>query len=375
MITELSECEIFVFGSNLAGQHGGGAARMAYRHFGAEWGVGVGLTGKCYAIPTMHGGLDAIRPYVDDFIRYAKEHPNNRFLLTRVGCGIAGFKDRDMAELFKEALEIPNITIPKEWLPTMLIDITLGLATPKGHEVAPDVIDEKVLRVLCEKHLYEIGAGIDKYLPHITIRYVIDRDKFGYAKFGDFFFCENDLYVWHTHDGWGGDHNQDMVENVFGDECKGRGYACRAIFAGVKTNFTDVNGDAIYTGDVLQLKSKLEDSGDYVDPVHQILAVGSMNDNEGRGAYTFLLDNHDWSLRQAAKDYTIERVGTVFYQLDWCDEPVSVNRLTMDFIGWRDTKEDRLKKALMSRYTPNFDKEEWKYEALDILGAEFNWRK
>ena len=81
-ITELSKCEIFVFGSNLAGQHAGGAARFAYEHFGAEWGNGVGIQGRCYAIPTMHGPVSAIKPYVDDFIHYAREHPQNRFLVT-----------------------------------------------------------------------------------------------------------------------------------------------------------------------------------------------------------------------------------------------------------------------------------------------------
>ena len=104
-ITELSQCEIFVFGSNLEGQHMGGAARYAYDHFGAEWGNGVGPQGRCYAIPTMHGTLSDIKPYVDDFIEYARQHPMNRFLLTKIGCGIAGFKDKDMAPLFAEAMK------------------------------------------------------------------------------------------------------------------------------------------------------------------------------------------------------------------------------------------------------------------------------
>ena len=95
-VEHLSKCEVFVFGSNIEGMHMGGAARVAYEKFGAEWGVGDGPTGRCYAIPTMHGGLEAIRPYAEKFIAYAKTHPMNRFLLTRVGCGIAGFKDYDL---------------------------------------------------------------------------------------------------------------------------------------------------------------------------------------------------------------------------------------------------------------------------------------
>ena len=70
-IHELADNEIFVFGSNLRGLHGGGAARIAFENFGAEYGVGVGRTGQCYAIPTMQGGVETIKPYVDEFIMYA----------------------------------------------------------------------------------------------------------------------------------------------------------------------------------------------------------------------------------------------------------------------------------------------------------------
>ena len=114
-ITRLEPNEIFVFGSNLAGFHGGGAARIAYEHFGAEWGVGVGPTGKCYAIPTMQGGVDTIRPYVDEFIRYAEQHPELTFLVTRIGCGIAGFTDEQIAPLFASAHSLPNVTLPEGW--------------------------------------------------------------------------------------------------------------------------------------------------------------------------------------------------------------------------------------------------------------------
>ena len=82
-IESLSMCEVFVFGSNLQGHHTGGAARYAYKHFGAEWGVGIGPTGQCYAIPTMHGGVDDIRPYVEDFVKYAKSFlPGSMSFLT-----------------------------------------------------------------------------------------------------------------------------------------------------------------------------------------------------------------------------------------------------------------------------------------------------
>ncbi|NLO70209.1 MAG: hypothetical protein GX102_04550 [Porphyromonadaceae bacterium] len=115
-INSLKENEIFVFGSNLEGQHAGGAARIAYEKFGAVWGQGVGLQGQSYGIPTMHGGIDVIRPYVDEFIEFAKSNPQFKFLVTRVGCGIAGFKDKEMAPLFRETVEFENIYLPEKWL-------------------------------------------------------------------------------------------------------------------------------------------------------------------------------------------------------------------------------------------------------------------
>lgn len=114
-IRMLTENEVFVFGSNLAGQHGGGAARIAYESFGAEWGVGVGMTGQCYAIPTMQGGVDTIRPYVSQFIEYAAEHPEKTFLVTRIGCGIAGFRDGEIAPLFAAAYGLYNVALPRGW--------------------------------------------------------------------------------------------------------------------------------------------------------------------------------------------------------------------------------------------------------------------
>ncbi len=115
-ITELKENEIFVFGSNLQGMHGGGAAFIAYEKFGAIWGQGVGLQGQSYGIPTMHGGVDAIKPYVDEFIEFAKSHQELRFLVTRIGCGIAGFRDEEMAPLFKECIELENVILPRSFV-------------------------------------------------------------------------------------------------------------------------------------------------------------------------------------------------------------------------------------------------------------------
>lgn len=115
-ISSLREGEIFVFGSNLSGFHGGGAARTTHSQFGAVWGQGVGLQGQSYAIPTMHGGVESIKPYVDDFVDFAKANPNLRFLITRIGCGIAGFRDEEMAPLFKGCLQLSNVTLPDSFI-------------------------------------------------------------------------------------------------------------------------------------------------------------------------------------------------------------------------------------------------------------------
>ena len=115
-INSLLPNEVFVFGSNLAGQHGGGAARTALNKFGAIYGQGVGLQGQSYAIPTMQGGIETISPYMDEFIDFAKEHSEIFFYVTRIGCGIAGFRDEEIAPLFEKALNLDNVCLPESFV-------------------------------------------------------------------------------------------------------------------------------------------------------------------------------------------------------------------------------------------------------------------
>ena len=114
-IKELQPNEIFVFGSNLNGFHGGGAAKLACEKWGAIWGQGVGLQGQTYAIPTMQGGTETIKPYVDEFIQFAKENPDKTFLVTEIGCGIAGFQPNEIAPLFMDAVNVENIYLPENF--------------------------------------------------------------------------------------------------------------------------------------------------------------------------------------------------------------------------------------------------------------------
>lgn len=113
-IKKLDTNEVFVFGSNLEGLHAGGVARIAMSHFGAVWGQGVGLQGQSYAIPTMQGGVEAIKPYVDEFLLFTQKHENlnKKFLVTRIGCGIAGFRDEEIAPLFEQAKKFDNVYLP-----------------------------------------------------------------------------------------------------------------------------------------------------------------------------------------------------------------------------------------------------------------------
>lgn len=111
--------EIFVFGSNLAGRHGRGSALEAFKNHGAKYGKGNGISGNSYAIPTKDAklktlSLEAIEPFVKDFIWYAKNHPNTKFNVVAIGCGLAGYKPEQIAHMFKGATD--NVLLPREFL-------------------------------------------------------------------------------------------------------------------------------------------------------------------------------------------------------------------------------------------------------------------
>lgn len=110
--------DVFVFGSNQQGRHGKGAAYFAFVHFDAEEGKWDGHVGRSYAIPTKYSPrvsmeLSEIQPYVTKFIEYARTHRHLRFHVTRVGCGLAGYKNSQIAPMFKDAPE--NCSFAKEW--------------------------------------------------------------------------------------------------------------------------------------------------------------------------------------------------------------------------------------------------------------------
>jgi hypothetical protein len=122
-ITELAENQVFVFGSNLAGKHNGGGARIAFEKFGAIYGQGIGFQGQSYAIPTLGFNfeklhLDQIASYVKQFLYYAFINTKKEFLVTEIGCGIAGYNHEQIAPLFLQFLplnSLPNIILPKRF--------------------------------------------------------------------------------------------------------------------------------------------------------------------------------------------------------------------------------------------------------------------
>jgi len=110
-VNVLADGEIFVFGSNFHGAHMGGAARVAKEKYGAVWGIGEGLQGKSYAIPTMEG-LENLAPAVQRFTSFARQHRELKFFVTAIGCGIAGYQPEEIAPMFLDAAYLPNVYLP-----------------------------------------------------------------------------------------------------------------------------------------------------------------------------------------------------------------------------------------------------------------------
>ena len=154
----------------------------------------------------------------------------------------------------------------------------------------PRVLNEDILSFLCNKHKGEIGLGSKKDCPRMRIRYVMDKNRFGYADFGDFFFWEDGgLYVWQQSEEFEEDHNPDIVEDYFGHSCEGRGYTLRSIFAGIDTGYDDSNGSRMFTGDVVLVK---EPNGYEMGALCLASPRGLISD----GFYGFPLDNYSLTL-------------------------------------------------------------------------------
>lgn len=224
-IETLKDDEIFVFGSNLAGRHGGGAARVARNHFGAIQGQGVGLQGKSYAIPTMQGGVETIKPYVDEFTRFAEQHDELFFYVTRIGCGIAGFKDEEIAPLFANAAILNNVCLPKSFVDVIktmlpqevktvmygqmrtLVDLLKALNTQEPIKDADDAANR--LMELVDRN---VRYGDEYAFMAIRTIWCLMNQYQNEGKVVDFAMLEKDLYDFHKDNGHFLD---DTITNIF----------------------------------------------------------------------------------------------------------------------------------------------------------------
>lgn len=162
-ISNLKPNEIFVFGSNLQGNHAGGAARFAVLKFGAEMGNPIGLQGQSYAIPTLSQAaigipldklklpISEIGKYVNEFIGFASQHPDMFFYVTPIGCGIAGFTEEEIAPLFSKCVNMENVALPETFFSV------LGVQDEIDNETLNDnVMENKKVIKLSEAQLHRV---------------------------------------------------------------------------------------------------------------------------------------------------------------------------------------------------------------------------
>lgn len=232
-IDRLNPNEIFVFGSNLIGQHMGGAARIARELFGAIEGQGVGLQGQSYAIPTMQGGVETIKPYVNEFIKFAKNHPELTFYVTRIGCGIAGFKDEQIAPLFYDAYDLENVILPEKFW--YIINHAQRLASETEgmvfHSIPIKFSDEDIAKMENMSHDEKIDYVCSlKQSGKYTIvhdspvveydEFILNADKFGHHKIA---ISENayaivaDTKLYSDRYSWGMDFGNEIISIVAKD--------------------------------------------------------------------------------------------------------------------------------------------------------------
>ena len=188
-IESLNKNEVFVFGSNVQGEHVGGAALAAVKNFGAKMGQGCGLQGNAYAIPTCirmtrveKGGVfgerytkpfdsvEQIKPYIEVFVNDAKHFTDKVFYVTKIGCGIAGFKVSEIAELFRPCLDMENVILPKEFIEWLLYPVAIAKVKERGLVGGKDYDDDLLMDFVMD-HIenHSLDEIIDEFekLPNI----------------------------------------------------------------------------------------------------------------------------------------------------------------------------------------------------------------
>ena len=166
-IEKLAKDEVFVFGSNIQGEHAGGAAAFANKVFKAEMGCGFGFCDfacKTYAIPTCirlsdekgnrytkpFSSVEQIKPYIEVFINDADRYPNLTFYVTKIGCGIAGFKVSEIAELFRPCLDMDNVILPEEFVKWLLYPVVIANVSERRWVSGKDYDDDTLMYYVME---------------------------------------------------------------------------------------------------------------------------------------------------------------------------------------------------------------------------------
>lgn len=230
------------------------------------------------------------------------------------------------------------------------------------------------IKQLCSENMVEIAlcpAGFismheGEPVSDICVRYVIDEGKFSYAYMGDFFFVDDCMYVISDDKQYEDDHNDSiplLVKDLYGVDWGRHGeFVFRVIFAGVRTPFKDNAGDWIYTGDIVR-------ANDYL--ISGICAFPPFSGEEciSPANYGVMLDNHMLPLKECN---SIERLGTVFFCIDKQETEISIENQIGGRAQYGGFNEDEL---YCAKYTPSYYQEMWKYKSLEIIGAEYNWRK
>lgn len=228
-----------------------------------------------------------------------------------------------------------------------------------------EVCNALVKDIFCDYEIF-IALHEDKGFTNVVVRYVIDENKFGYTEMGNFFFLDDCMYVISDEEVFKDINNEEMPEIAAKYHEVGwyrsERFVTRVLFAGVRTPFKDTHGDWIYTGDLVCANDEI------ISGVCAFPPFDDMSGMEISNNYGLMLDNCMYPLRDSK---SLERLGTIYFKLDSCDTEIIMEHVIGGTVQHGIFDEEFMKCA---KYTPSYNKEYWKYIALEEIGAEYNWR-
>lgn len=192
-ITKLEDNQVFVFGSNMNGNHAGGAARTAVKNFGAIEGQAIGIQGQSYAIPTLDADMDKISLddlliHINNFKSFANANPEKEFIVTKIGCGIAGFDEDEIKPLVHCLIGLPNVLLPEGWnsIPGFK-GFGKDMKCRDMQYTENSVISEDVNPEICERGLHYCPMPLDvfNYYPPTPDTTYTEVESLGKASVGE----------------------------------------------------------------------------------------------------------------------------------------------------------------------------------------------